>query len=326
MSPIPSSARPIERVLVLADGRKAEVQALLPELSAYLEERVSRVGIEEDVQSFCRSAQGPAASSPTPDQQPPPDLLVVLGGDGTILSAVRAFAAAPVPTLGIHFGRVGFLASVEAERWREALDEILGGNAVVEPRLRLVATLPTNGRPLTEPLQPVALNDMVLSRGAYQGMLQVALRVGSDWLTNYRADGLIVATASGSTAHSLAAGGPILAPSMEGLVVTPICAQGLSQRPIVLHTDSVLQLSIVRSAGVTTLSVDGQGYYPLRQGDTVTLRRHPAPYPLLSLPDLDPYKRLRDRLGWRGSVEPDVFPAQEPQPSPDLDTGAAGCL
>jgi NAD+ kinase len=296
------------------------VLSLLPELSTWLRERVDEVGVEEDVRAFCRTREETGGGAP------PPDLLVVLGGDGAILAAVRAFSRTPVPTIGIHFGRVGFLASVEAEHWCAALEEILSGRAVCEPRLRLVASFPENGRPESEPARPVALNDMVLSRGAYQGMLQVALRVDSDWLTNYRADGLIVATASGSTAHSLAAGGPILAPSMEGLVVTPICAQGLSHRPIVLHPDSVLELSVAQSAGVTTLSVDGQGYYPLRQGDTVTLRRHPTPYPLLSLSDLDPYKRLRDRLGWRGSAEPDVFPAHPSAPAPDCDTGEGGCL
>jgi NAD+ kinase len=198
--------------------------------------------------------------------------------------------------------------------------------SVLEPRLRLVATFEGNGDHEKEPAHPVALNDMVLSRGAHQGMLQVALQVGDDWVTNYRADGLIVATPSGSTAHSLAAGGPILAPAMEGLVVTPICAQGLSHRPIVLHPNSVLHLTVASSSGVTTLSVDGQGYYSMRQGDTVTIRRHPIPYPLLSLRDLDPYKRLRDRLGWRGSVEPDVFPAKAELPEPECDTGEAACL
>ena len=95
--------------------------------------------------------------------------------------------------------------------------------------------------------------------------------------------------------------------TLEALVVTPISPQGLSNRPLVLHTDDELSLSVSVSTGVTTLAIDGQAYHPLRQGQLVRLRRHPEPYPLLAMPGLDPYRRLRERLGWRGSVEPDVF-------------------
>jgi len=132
----------------------------------------------------------------------------------------------------------------------------------------------------------------------------MSLRVGDHWVTDYRADALIVATPSGSTAHSLAAGGPILAPSMNGLVVTPVCPQSLSHRPLVLHPDSVLTIEIDRSSGLTTLAVDGQGFFPLRQGDSTRVWRHPVAYPILARPGSNPYRRVRERLGWRGSFEP----------------------
>jgi NAD+ kinase len=122
-------------------------------------------------------------------------------------------------------------------------------------------------------------------------------------VTDYRADGLIIATPSGSTAYSLAAGGPVLAPTLEALVVTPVCPHSLSHRPIVLGPDAELKLVLKRSSGIATLVVDGQGFYPLQQGDEVRLKRHPVPFPLLVQPGLDPYRRLRDRLGWKGSIE-----------------------
>jgi NAD+ kinase len=227
---------------------------------------------------------------------------VVLGGDGAILGAVRAFGATPVPTVGINFGRVGFLASTPAGSWRETLSGILGGEGVIDLRMRLeVALQRRQGQDVTA----FALNDAVLARGAHQGMLTLGLSVGGEWVTDYRADGLIVATPSGSTAHSLSAGGPILFPSMNGLVVTPICPQGLSYRPIVLHPDSQLEILVKISEGVTTLAVDGQGFFEMRQGDRIVVSRHPEPYPLLEWQRLDPYRRLRERLGWSGLIAPE---------------------
>ena len=281
----------IARVLVLADGRKPSVRQLLTRLRGWLEKRVE-VEVAEDVRAF--------ADLPPAQRGPRPDLVVVLGGDGTILASVRAFAAAPVPTLGINFGRVGFLTSAEAAHWQEVLEGILGGQRQLEPRLRLQAELHPRGKP---PARVVALNDIVLTRGAFQGMLELSLSADGRWVTDYRADGLIVATPSGSTAYSLAAGGPVLSPTLQALVVTPICPHSLSHRPIVLEPDAELSIELKHSSGIATLVVDGQGFHPVQQGEEVRLVRHPVPFPLLVQPGLDPYRRLRDRLGWQGSIE-----------------------
>ena len=283
----------IERVLILADGRKADVTKAVGEVDAWLRERVLAVEVEGDLVSFCNEAPAEKLSG---DRIP--DLVVVLGGDGSILSAVRTFAASPVPVLGINFGRVGFLATVEVPHWRIVLEEVLQGRGVVEPRMRLRAELECK----QERFRTVALNDAVVERGSRLGLVTVALHVDGEWVTDYRADGLIVATPSGSTAHSLAAGGPLLAPAMEACIVTPICPHALAHRPIVLHPESVLVLEIKHANGVCTLAVDGQGFYPLEMGDRVTLRRHPAPYPIVVRPNIDPYRRIRDRLGWSGSI------------------------
>ncbi|MBL8857624.1 MAG: NAD(+)/NADH kinase [Planctomycetes bacterium] len=301
------------RVLVLADAEKNAVQDLVRVLEPWLRARSQELSIERDVREFYKRRSEKNGGAREPKSQKP-DLIVVLGGDGAILAAVRAFADEPVPTIGINFGRVGFLASVEATHWQASLNQVFEGRAVVEPRMRLVAEMVSAGRPT---VRAVALNDAVLTRGAFQGMLSIALRDGADWVTNYRSDGLVVATPSGSTAYSMAAGGPILAPSMHAFVVTPVSPQALSHRPLVIDGDHELVLDVTHASGLTTLVVDGQGFYPMHEGDTVRITRHPVAYPLLSLPGFDAYKRLRERLGWRGSFEPDVFPSEAPASGTD---------
>lgn len=286
----------VRRVMVLADRSKADVDELVQRLEPYLSERVDAVVVEGDLRAWCKEAARLGATGP----EPTPDLVIVLGGDGSILAAVHAFARRPIPILGVNFGRVGFLASVPAADCLPAVEEVLGGEAMIEPRTRLAVSL-TSGD--GEVVEDIALNDVVLSRGSFQGMLAVSMEVDGFWVSDYRADGLILATASGSTAHSLAAGGPILSPTMGGVVVTPICAHALSHRPVVLEAMSEIRLRMAESTGVVTLAVDGHGYYAVQVGDQMTVRAHEVPYPLLTRRGSNPYRRLRDRLGWRGSFE-----------------------
>ena len=291
--------RKVRRALVLADSSKVQADALLEDLEPWIGARVGSVDVVRDLRTFTQDAEQ-RRGKPVADL---PDLAIVLGGDGSILSCARAFARHPVPTIGINFGRVGFLASVEMRDWEEALEEVLTGRSVLEPRMRLTAEV--NGHTGIG-ARKIALNDVLVERGAVQAMLTLSLRIGDQWVSDYRADGLILATPSGSTAHSLAAGGPILAPSMRGIVVTPICPQSLSHRAIVTHPDSVLHVRVEQTSGLTTLAVDGQGFQPLKEGDEVRVRRHNVAFPLLARPDSNPYRRVRERLGWRGSFEPGI--------------------
>jgi NAD+ kinase len=279
------------------------VRELTGELQPWLAARVAKVELSTDVRLFCHERERDLEHGKRPARA---DLVVVLGGDGALLGAVRAFAQDPVPTLGINLGRVGFLASTPVESWREALESVLAGTALLEPRMRIEAEWRSGG----ETKRTIALNEVALQRSAHQGMLQAALWHDSDWVTTWRADGVIVATPSGSTAYSLSAGGPILEPTLEAFVVTPICPQGLANRPIVLPPQGELTLSVVAASGISTLAVDGHTYHALGRGESVVLRRHPQPYPLYAVRGMDPFRRLRDRLGWRGSVELD--PPSEP--------------
>ncbi len=298
----------VRHVLVLADFKKKGVPSLMVELECWLESRVEHTELHHDLRGYCdrrRSGVGADRAFAQEGGRQRPDVIIVLGGDGSILSVVRAFGDDPVPVLGINFGRIGFLASVRSADWQAALTEVLEGKSVIEPRMRLVGELSSRHE---APVRAVALNEMLVQRGAAQGMLTMSLWDGKTWVSDYRADGLIISSPSGSTAHSLAAGGPILAPSMRGLVVTPISPQSLSHRPLVVHPESVLSVQIERASGLTTLAVDGHGFFPMHVGDRVTIAHHEVPYPILARPGSDPYVRIRERLGWRGTFEPDLDP------------------
>ena len=289
---------PVRSVFVFADETKAGVHELVGDLLPFLKSRCEEVEVFHNLQRECRQLEiRPLAKLERPD------LIIVLGGDGSILSVVRAFENHPVPTLGVNFGRIGFLASVVVDQWEAAVEEVLSGECVIEPRMRLAATLQCKN---SAPVSAVALNDLVVQRGAVQGMMTLSLHDSGIWVSDYRADGLIVASPSGSTAHSLAAGGPILAPSMRGLVVTPISPQSLSHRAMVMHPDSVLEISVLKAHGLVTLAVDGHGFYPMQVGDRLMIQQHPELYPLLARPNSDPYERVRERLGWRGTFEPET--------------------
>ncbi len=288
----------VRRVMVFADEAKAGVNELIAELRPFLEERCPEVTLHRNLRRQCRLLE-----THPPEEDDLPNLIIVLGGDGSMLTVVRAFGGQPVPTLGINFGRIGFLASVVAVNWKVAITEVLAGDAVIEPRMRLAAELISREG---HSVHAMALNDLVVQRGAAQGMMTLSLHDGDRWVSDYRADGLIVASPSGSTAHSLAAGGPILAPSMRGLVVTPISPQSLSHRPMVVHPDSALEIGVQKAHGIVTLAVDGHGFFPMQDGDRLVVNQHPVLYPLLARPNSDPYVRIRERLGWRGTFEPEM--------------------
>lgn len=288
------AAGPVRFVQVLVNYQKPSARDLSSELVPWLRARVERAELQTDVAAFAEErAAGRVAGEV-------PDLVVVLGGDGALLGAVRAFAETPVPTLGINLGRVGFLASTPATRWRETLEVILAGRGELEHRLRMQGEWHSGG----ERRRAIALNEFCVQRGSHQGLLGAELSVGETWVTEYRADGLLVATPSGSTAYSLSAGGPILAPPVFAFVATPISPQGLATRPLVLHGDEEITIRVAPGHGEATLAIDGQSFFPLEEGGELCLTRHPVAYPLYAMPGLDPYRRLRDRLGWGGGPAP----------------------
>lgn len=230
---------------------------------------------------------------------PPPasllqtELLITLGGDGTILRAMSFAAPSALPVLGLNLGRVGFLTECAPQSWPQSLEKILAGQGRVEERAMLQVTLFRGTQTL---LQDVALNDVVISRGSLARAARLLARVDGALLTQYVADGLILATATGSTAYSYAVGGPILPPWLENILLTPVAAHLCLERPLVLDAESVVEITV--QTGIPgMLTVDGRVARELRVGDRVRARRSPLKARFLRLSGrADFYRTLAARL------------------------------
>jgi len=226
------------------------------------------------------------------------DLLVVLGGDGTLLSVARR-AGPRVPILGVNMGELGFITEVAEGEALVMLRRVLDGRYEVDRRMTLTAVLERSGR-VQHRFR--ALNDVVVSNGALARIVRCAVTVDDHPFTTYRADGLIVATPTGSTAYSLSVGGPIVEPTLEMLLVSPISPHTLSNRPVVLRPESVVRITIEPGQQDAILTVDGQEGTPLAGGDVVVVRRGREPVLLVHSPDRTHYDVLRSKLGW-GSLQ-----------------------
>jgi len=222
------------------------------------------------------------------------DLIVVLGGDGTLLSVARRTGPG-VPILGVNMGELGFLTEVAESEAIPMLRRVLGGDFTIDRRMTLAATLERGGRPRQ---RFRALNDAVVSNGALARIVRCAVSVDGLPFASYRADGLIVATPTGSTAYSLSVGGPIVEPTVEVLLVSPISPHTLSHRPVVLRPQAVVRIEIEAGQQDAILTVDGQEGTPLAGGDVVVVRRGREPVSLVGSPDRTHYDVLRSKLGW----------------------------
>ena len=224
------------------------------------------------------------------------DLVVVLGGDGTLLAVARAIGTRDVPILGVNLGTLGFLAETAREGLLPALDRVLAGAFQIEERMRFDVAVIRDGEPLGSYL---ALNDAVLSNTALSRMVHLATTADGAEVTTYRADGLIVATPTGSTAYSLSAGGPLLHPTLEAILLTPISPHSLTQRPLVLPETCVVEVRVQDArGGQVQLTVDGQVGRALEVGDCVRVSRSAHPARLLVPPDRNRFEVMRAKLRW----------------------------
>ncbi len=223
------------------------------------------------------------------------DLLVSLGGDGTLLSIARASGSRRVPILGVNLGSLGFLTEVNVEEMLPALETVLAGNAKVVSRMRLEVQAWRDGEELG---RFMALNDAVISKTALSRMIDLETLAGGETVTIYHADGLIVSTPTGSTAYSLSAGGPLLLPGLEAIVLTPICPHSLTQRPLVLPVESEIEVVVHTRGGEATITMDGQEGMDLWDGDRVAMRRSPHPVDIIASPLRTRFQILRAKLRW----------------------------
>jgi NAD+ kinase len=222
------------------------------------------------------------------------DLAVVVGGDGTMLGFARDMARHGIPLLGINQGRLGFITDIPIERWREALAPVLAGDHEMESRAMLEGAVLRDGESIFSGL---ALNDVVVSRGGTAGMVELKVSVGEQFVANMRADGLIVASPTGSTAYSLSAGGPIMHPSIAGWLLAPIAPHTLSNRPIVLPDSGEVRLEIVAGRDAS-VNFDMQSLASLLHGDRITVRRSQHQVRFLHPKGWSYYATLRRKLRW----------------------------
>lgn len=225
------------------------------------------------------------------------DLVVALGGDGTLLGLARAVGTRRVPILGVNLGTLGFLAEFNVDELIPAIERVLAGELRLEQRTRLEAVVEREG---VEIGRHLALNDAVIAKSALARMIDVETYADGLWVANYRADGLIVSTPTGSTAYNLSAGGPILLPMIDAFVVSPICPHSLNFRPIVMPADTKLEAAVHTRGGEVSMTVDGQEWIDLRDGDRVRVHSSPHPVVLVSSPYHDRFEIMRDKLSWGG--------------------------
>jgi NAD+ kinase len=231
------------------------------------------------------------------------EILVVLGGDGTLLGAARHIADAHTnaPIFGVNLGSLGFMTEVAIDELYDTLEQAIAGKLEIEERIRLSVSVMRNGRSVAHYR---VLNDAVINKGALARMMELTVSVNDSLLTALRADGLIVATPTGSTAYSLAAGGPIIHPTVHCLLVTPICPHTLSNRPIALPDNVVVAVRLTSKSEEVTLTLDGQIGFPLELHDAVEIKKSPYKMKFIKHPTRSYYEILKTKLKWGSRICP----------------------
>ncbi|KPJ78203.1 MAG: inorganic polyphosphate kinase [Deltaproteobacteria bacterium SG8_13] len=254
---------------------------------------------ERKVQTLRKESTPPQRGMLTGDRNAPADLfcILVLGGDGTFLSAVRWIGDQRIPILGVKFGEVGFLAEIAEDRLYEVLESILNNTFHTQPRMRLLVQVIRKDR---QRATETVLNDVVINKGALARLASIDTSIDGRYLTTYRADGLIVATPTGSTAYSLAAGGPVLHPGVPAIVMTPICPFTLTNRPLIIPDASTITINLEKRSADIMLTFDGQQGMEIDDKDTIIVQKGPHPIYMISEPNKHYYDVLKAKLRWSG--------------------------
>ena len=279
---------------LIAHTEKAGVAKLARDVIGEFKERSLEVIVENDTAKIAKQKAGGSIVQIAQRS----DLIVVLGGDGTILNVVAMAGKNLKPIFGINVGSLGFLTCVNSSAYREAVDAIVSGRISYSKRALLSVELRTNKQVLST---VHALNDAVVSRGDLSRLIRLNAKVNGEVLTEFNADGLIIATPTGSTAYSLSAGGPILSPESGVFVITPICPHVLTNRSVIVSDSSVIEISPGRKEYPTFLSVDGREPVRLPPKAQIAICRAKAMLQLGFLPDVSFFSVLRHKLKWTGS-------------------------
>ncbi len=273
--------QPKPKVYIVANPHKPNVQAALEHVCRLVEPKGEILAAEMRPLDRATAARA--------------DRVIVLGGDGTILTAGRAMGAEQVPLIGINLGKLGYLAAFNLDELEAHIDRALTDASLISPRMVLEVTV-SNGH--DEKLSGIAINDCVVQAGPPFRMVTLAVYLNDTELTHIVGDGLIVATPVGSTAYNLSAGGPILQSTVEGIVITPICAHSLTHKPLVVDASISVQIIPERINEGTRIIVDGQDMLPVTVGDRVTVRRFSRDFLLVENPTFPPWCTLITKLKW----------------------------
>ena len=282
----------MKRIGIVAKTDREEARTAIPRILEWCADRRLSPVLEKETADLVPSAAAPAVAKPELPAQV--DLLLVLGGDGTLLSMARLVGDLNVPILGVNLGGLGFLTALTVDELFPALEALLRGDLLVEERMMLAARVTRQGERLSE---YVALNDVVITKSAMSRIINLDVSVQGQFATAYRADGLIVSTPTGSTAYCLSAGGPIVFPTMDAIVLTPICSHTLTNRPIVLPGSQRVDVTLQSDQDVM-LTMDGQVGFQLKRGDRVEIRQAAARIRLLRFPQKHFFSVLRTKLKW----------------------------
>jgi len=280
----------MKRVGIYAKRNHPDAAELAAGVASWLQERGVEVFFEEEL------AQDLEREGYPEDQIPSlVDMVIVLGGDGTLISVSRTIGDRGTPILGVNLGSLGFLTEITRQELFQVLSKVLEGNYTVSDRLMLEAAVSRKGS-IANSYQ--LLNDVVINKGALARIIDMELYVNDSYLTTFKADGLIISSPTGSTAYNMAAGGPIIYPGTDCFVITPICPHMLTNRPMIVPADSVIRIEVKFNDEDVVLTADGQVGMPLKGGDVVEVRRSVNRTRLILSPDKEYFEVLRTKLRW----------------------------
>lgn len=281
----------IKYVGVVVKPNHAEAWQTACELAEWLKKRdIKLIGKPRREEEIC-----PVEAVEAEEFQEKADMLVVLGGDGTIISTARILGNREIPVLGINYGSLGYLTEFRIEEMFPALERILEGNYDIDRRVMLEVELRRDGEILETGR---VLNDVVINKSVLARIIEIEVSLNEFFVNDFRADGLIISTPTGSTAYNLSAGGPIIFPTMNAVVLTPICPFTLTNRPIVIPDSAEIRMRLMNENDGVVLTLDGQVGYQMQIGDSVVIRKSATNFNLVQPPNRNYFDVLRNKLKW----------------------------
>ena len=280
----------MKKIGIISKAGRTEPAEILKDFLPWLNNRGLEVFLDTETASLLKMKGSPRSEMPSLV-----DMIVVLGGDGTMLNVARLVCERGVPILGVNLGGLGFITEVQKEEICDAMDKTLSGEYSIEDRMMLTAHIHRHGEKIAE---YTVLNDVVINKGALARVIDLETYINKAYVTIFKADGLIVSTPTGSTAYSLSAGGPVLYPTLDCIILTPICPHTLTNRPTVLPDDALIEIMLKSVSEDVFLTLDGQVGFSLRKDDVVEIKRSPFKTRLIIPFERAYFQILRTKLKW----------------------------